>query len=197
MFDSEGPVNNIWMLGYQEAMGEDDSHFLIFKADSSSSYPRLYTVTDWHEYTFNTHSNLNSSILIDCRDTEIPTVSPTSSPTEPLCTTLTVHTCCGPVYTSLDGVYSAVALRGGKNMYHDSNNGYSIFYTDDNAGYWSIRNEQDTELIYVENDEDNGAHPAWDSLWDLENHVLTDLKVMVRINCSETFSPSLIPTYIP
>jgi len=198
MFDSEGPVNNIWMIGYQEEKGEDDSHFLTFKGDPSSPYPHLYTVANWLEYTFNTYSNQTSSILIDCRDTERPTKSPTSSPTEPLCTTLTVHTCCAPVYTSLDGVYSAVAHRGGKDMFYDSNNGYSLFYTKDNdGGYWSIRNEHDSELIYVENREDNGAHPAWDTLWDLENHVLTDLEVMVRINCSDTFSPSIIPTYIP
>jgi len=198
MFESEGPVNNIWMLGYEEEMGEDDSHFLIFKAEYSSTYPRLYTTTDWLEYTFNTYSNQNSSIIIDCSDTEKPTTSPTASPTEPLCTTLTVHTCCAPVYTSLDGVYVAVAHRGGKDMFYDSSNGYSIFYTkESDGGYWSIRNEQDTQLIYVENNEDNGAYPTWDTVWDLENHVLTDLEVMVLINCSDTFSPSIVPTYIP
>lgn len=198
MFESEGPVNNIWMIGYEEDMGEDDSHFLIYKSDYSSVYPHIFEVDNWAEYTFNARTNQNSSIFINCRDTEKPTKSPTTYPTEPLCTTLTVHTCCDGVYTDLDGVYTAVAHRGGKDMYYDSNNGYSIFYTNDISGsYWSIRNEQDTDLIYVENVEDNGAHPAWDTLWDLENHVLTDLEVMVSINCSDTFSPSLIPTYIP
>jgi len=198
MFEKEGPVNNIWMIGYEEFYGEDDAHFLIYKSDFSSVYPHIFAVDDWAEYTFNTRTNQNSSIFIDCRDTEKPTKSPTIHPTEPLCTTLTVHTCCDGVYTDLDGVYTAVAHRGGKDMYYDSNNGYSIYYTDDDAGgYWSIRNEQDTDLVYVENSESIGAYPVFDSFWDLENHVLTDLKVMVSINCTDTFSPSLIPTYIP
>jgi len=198
MFESEGPVNNIWMIGYEEDMGEDDSHFLIYKSDPTSVYPHIFAIDNWAEFTFNTRTNQNSSIFIDCRDTEIPTKSPTTYPTEPLCTTLTVHTCCDGVYTELDGVYTAVAHRGGKDMYYDSNNGYSIYYTNAVAGgYWSIRNEQDKDLIYVENSENNGAYPVFESNWDLENHALTDLQVMVSINCSDTFSPSLIPTYIP
>ena len=47
------------------------------------------------------------------------------------------------------------------------------------------------------NSEYNGAYPAWETSWNLENHVLTDLEVMVRISCSATFSPSSIPMHIP
>jgi len=52
-------------------------------------------------------------------------------------------------------------------------------------------------LIWVSSTEDNGAYPAWNTYWDLENHVLTDLDVMVKINCSESFSPSTFPTHVP
>jgi len=198
IFESEGPVDDVWLLGHKEVLGEDDSHFLLLKEDFYSTYPPLYTLTNWLEYTFNTYTNQSSSIMIDCGATEKPTKSPTTYPTEPLCTTLFVHTCCAPAYTKLDGAYTAVSHRGGKDMFYDSNNGYSIFYTKANdGGYWSIRNEQDNDLFYVVNSEKNGAYPALDTLWDLENHVLTDLEVMVRINCSDTVSPSVIPSYIP
>ena len=127
----------------------------------------------------------------------MPTKQPTDYPSEPLCAGLIVHTGCDPVYPDLDGVYHAAAHRGGKDMFYNSNNGYSIFYNNDDGGYWSIKNEQDTELIYVMNNEYNGAYPAWETSWNLENHVLTDLEVMVRISCSATFSPSSIPMHIP
>jgi len=83
-------------------------------------------------------------------------------------------------------------------MFYNAKNGYSIYYSEENdGGYWSIRSEEDSELIYIESDEENGPYPAWDTFWDLENHVLTDLEVMVYIHCSATFSPSAIPTHVP
>jgi len=196
MLESEGPVDNIWVLGFQEDAGDDDSHFLVFKAGYSSPYPHIDSIEEWLEYTFNTYSNQNSSIMIDCHETEIPTQFPTKYPSEPLCTELIVHTCCDPVYTNFDGSYQAMAHRGGKDMFVNGINGYAIYYTR-NGGYWSIRSEDDADLIYVENTEDNGKYPPFDSYWDLENHVLTDLEVMISIGCSATFSPSSTPTHIP
>jgi len=198
MFEGEGPVDNIWILGFQEDAGDDDSHFLVFNAGYSSPYPHINSMEDWLEYTFNTYSNQNSSMMIDCHETVKPTKAPTSYPSEPLCTELIVHTCCDPVYTDLDGRYQAVAHRGGKDMFYDAHNGYGIYYTDDtDGGYWSIRSEEDIDLVYVESTEDNGMYPPFDTYWDLENHVLTDLEVMVRISCSATFSPSSVPTHVP
>ena len=66
---------------------------------------------------------------------------------EPFCTELFVHTCCDPVYTDFDGSYRAVAHRGGKDMFYNSRNGYSIFYNEGDGGFWSIRSEEDTELF--------------------------------------------------
>merc|ERR1719320_847365 len=197
MFENEGPVNNIWLLGFTEDEGEQDSHFLIYGDSADSIYPHIDSVRDWMEYTFNTFTNQNSSIVIDCEDTVRPTQFPTAYPSEPLCAALDVHTCCDPVYTDLDGMYHAVAHRGGKDMFYNSENGYSIYYTiARDSGYWSIRSEDD-KLIYVENGEDNGAYPAWETDWDLENHVLSDLEVMVRIGCFSTFTPSQLPSYGP
>merc|ERR1719193_1555331 len=42
MFEFEGPVDDIWLLGHQQEMGDDDSHFLLLKADFYSTYPPLY-----------------------------------------------------------------------------------------------------------------------------------------------------------
>jgi len=197
MFENEGPVRNIWMLGFTEDEGVQDSHFLIFNDGYDSIYPHIDSIMDWMEYTFNTYTNQNSSVMIDCEDTARPTQSPSSSPSEPLCAALNVHTCCDPVYTDLDGVYHAVAHRGGKDMFYNSENGYSIYYTEDgDSGFWSIRSEDD-DLIHVESNEDNGAYPPWEEEWDLENHVLTDLEVMVTIGCLSTFSPSQLPSNVP
>jgi len=196
MFENEGTVEDIWMLGFKEDEGERDSHFLIFKGSPDQFYPPVYTVLNWMEYVFNEYTNQSSQVIIDCDETERPTASPTLAPTEPLCTELYVHTCCDPVYTDFNGVYQAVAHRGGKDMFHNQNNGYSIYYTDNDDGYWSIKSE-DAELIWVENSAYNGAYPPWESNWDLENHVLSDLEVMIVINCSESFSPSTFPTSQP
>jgi len=194
--ENEGPVDNIWLLGFQEDAGDDDSHFLVYKAGYSSRYPYIFSTEEWLEYTFNAYSNQNSSILINCHETERPTEAPTESPSEPLCTELQVDTCCDPVYTNFEGSYQAVSHRGGKDMFSNSKNGYSIYYTRRDGGFWSIRSEN-PDLIHLENSEDNGAYPPFDAYWDLENHVLTDLDVYVRINCSDTFSPSSKPTYVP
>jgi len=198
MFVHEGPVTNVWVLGFQEEAGDDDSHLLVFKAPYLSPYPHINSIEEWFEYTFNAYSNQNSSILVNCTETVQPTQVPTEYPSEPLCTSLIVRTCCDPVYADLDGNYDAVAHRGGKDMFFNAKNGYSIYYTKENDdGYWSIRSEEDSELIWIESDEYNGAYPAWDTFWDLENHVLTDLEVMAYIHCSGTFSPSSIPTHVP
>jgi len=197
MFEHEGSVENIWMLGFGAQEGEKDSHFLIFKYTPDEIYPPLRVVEQWKEYTFNEFTNQTSDILINCEDTVIPTVSPTESPSEPFCPELFVRTCCDGVYTDLDGAYQASTHRGGKNMWTNGNNGYSIYYTEDNGGnYWSIRSE-DEDLIWVESSEDNYQYPPWDTNWDLQNHPLDDLTVMVMINCSDSFSPSSFPTKAP
>merc|ERR1719397_1705865 len=83
-------------------------------------------------------------------------------------------------------------------MFYNAKNGYNIYYTEEHdGGYWSIRSQDDSELVYIESHEENGPYPAWDTLWDLENDVLTDLEVMVYIHCSATFSPSSVPTHVP
>jgi len=197
LFENEGTVEDIWMLGFKEEEGEQDSHFLVLEGSPTQHYPPVDTVLEWMEYIYNEYSNQSSEVLIHCDETEIPTLSPTLAPTEPFCTELFVHTCCDPVYADIDGIYQAAAHRGGKDMYYNSNNGYSLYYTDDgDDSYWSIKSE-DTELIWVSNAEDNGLYPAWDSYWDLENHVLADLNVHVMINCSESFTPSSFPTSVP
>jgi len=197
IFEHEGSVDNVWMLGFKADEGEKDSHFLVLGDTGDEMYPPLFTIVQWQEYTFNEYSNQDSNILINCEDTALPTVSPTKSPTEPFCTELFVATCCDPVYADFDGAYQAAAHRGGKDMYHNANNGYSIYHTEDNDGnYWSIRSE-DEDLIWVESSEYNGAYPPWDTYWDLQNHPLDDLTVMVMINCSESFSPSTFPTNVP
>jgi hypothetical protein len=197
MFENEGTVEDIWMLGFKDDEGDQDSHFLILKGAPDQYYPPVDSVLGWMEYIYNEYSKQSSQVLIHCDETEIPTTSPTLSPTEPLCTELYVHTCCDSVYTDLDGIYQAVAHRGGKDMFYNSNNGYSIYYTDDGGdSYWSIRSE-DEDLIWVENTEHNGAYPPWGSNWDLENHVLSDLKVYAVINCSVSFTPSAFPTSPP
>merc|ERR1719419_199425 len=197
MFEHEGAVENIWMLGFEADEGEKDSHFLILVAASNDALPPVESVENWKEYTFNAYTNQTSEVLINCEDTWLPTVSPTKYPTEPLCTELFVETCCDPIYTEFDGAYTAVTHRGGKDMYANPVNGYSIYYTEDDDGdYWSIKSENES-LIWVETSAYNGAHPPWDSHWDLENHPLDDLKVMIMINCSESFSPSSFPTNMP
>jgi len=198
IFEHEGSVENIWMLGFGAEEGEKDSHFLILKHTPSDIYPPLRVVTQWAEYTFNEYINQTSDILVNCEEGTVrPTVSPTDSPTEPFCPELFVRTCCDPVYSDFDGAYQASTHRGGKNMWTNGNNGYNIYYTEDNSGdYWSIRSE-DEELIWVESSEDNKQYPPWDTYWDLQNHPLDDLTVMVMINCSESFSPSSFPSNVP
>jgi len=197
IFEHEGPVEDIWMLGFEADEGEKDSNFLTLEAEGDEIYPPLHTVVQWKVYKFNENTNQTSDVLINCEDTELPTVSPTKYPTEPFCTELFVETCCDPVYTDLDGAYQASTHRGGKNMYTNSDNGYSIYYTEDNNGnYWSLRSE-DEDLIWVESFQYNGAYPPWDAHWDLQNHPLDDLVVMVMINCSHSFSPSTYPTTVP
>jgi len=197
IFDHEGAVENIWMLGFEADEGEKDSHFLILDNVGEEEQPPRESVEHWKEYAFNAYTNQTSEVLINCEETLLPTVSPTRYPTEPLCTELFVETCCDSVYSEFDGAYQAVAHRGGKNMYTNTASGYSIYYTKSNdADYWSIRSENES-LIWVESYEYNGAYPPWDSHWDLENHPLDDLAVIVMINCSESFSPSLLPTSVP
>jgi len=197
IFDHEGAVENIWMLGFEADEGEKDSHFLILDDASEDEQPPRESVENWKEYAFNAYTNQTSEVLINCEETLLPTVSPTRYPTEPLCTELFVETCCDHVYSEFGGAYQAVAHRGGKNMYANPSNGYSIYYTKGNdADYWSIRSENES-LIWVESYEYNGAYPPWDSHWNLENHPLDDMKVTVMINCSESFSPSLLPTSVP
>jgi hypothetical protein len=197
LFQNEGDVENIWMLGFKEDEGEQDSHFLILKGELYQDYPPFDTVLEWMEYIYNEYSNQSSQVVISCDDTEIPTTSPTLAPSEPICTELFVYVCCDPVYTDLNGIYRAVAHRGGKDMFRNSISGYSIYYTDDgDDSYWSIRSE-DENLIWVQNSDYNGRYPSWDSQWDLQNHVLSDLKVHAVINCSESFTPSSSPTSLP
>jgi len=197
LFENEGTVEDIWMLGFKEEEGDQDSNFLIFKGSLDQYYPPVYTALEWMEYIFNEYTNQSSLVIIDCDETVRPTLSPTLAPTEPLCTELFVRTCCDPVYTELNGIYKAMAHRGGKDMFYNSNNGYSIYYTDNGEdSYWSIRSEN-SDFIWIENSEYNGAYPPWDSNWDLENHVLTDLNVHAVINCSDSFSPSSLPTSQP
>jgi len=187
MFEHEGSVENIWMLGFAADEGEKDSHFLIFEETGDELYPRLLTIEQWKEYTFNEYTNQTSDVLIDCHDTVRPTLSPTESPTEPFCPELFVRTCCDPVYTEFDGAYQASTHRGGKNMWTNGNNGYNIYYTEASSGnYWSIRSEN-ADLVWVESAEDNYQYPPWDTYWDLQNHPLDDLTVMVMINCSDSF----------
>jgi len=197
IFEHEGSVNNIWMLGFEAEDGEKDSNFLILEYTSDEIYPPLRSVEQWKEYAFNEYTNQTSEVKIHCEDTVLPTVSPTKSPSPPLCLELFVNTCCDPVYTDIEGAYQASSHRGGKNMYTNADNGYSIYYTEDNNGnHWSIRSE-DKELIWVESSEYNYEYPPWDTYWNLQNHPLDDLKVMVMINCSESFSPSSFPTNVP
>jgi hypothetical protein len=197
MFEHEGSVNNIWMLGFEAEEGEKDSNFLIFEHTGDEIYPPLHSVEQWKEYAFNEYTNQISEVKIHCEDTVLPTVSPTKSPSSPFCIVLYVNTCCDTVYTDIEGAYQASAHRGGKDMYTNADNGYSIYFTEDKSGgYWSIRSEDD-ELIWVESSEYNYEYPPWDTHWDLQNHPLDDLKVMVMINCSESFSPSSFPTSVP
>jgi hypothetical protein len=200
MFEHEGPIDNIWMIGYTEDQGEQDSHFIIFGGlDNEVVYPHIDSVDIWLEYTYNTYSNQNSSILINCEETVLPTVSPTLAPSYPICLELFVWTCCDPVYSSLNGVYRATAHRGGKDMYYNVNNQYYILYTNKGShedSTWSIRSE-DEVLIWVETSEENGPYPPFHAQWDLKNHLIGDLEVDVYINCSESFSPSVFPTPVP
>jgi len=194
MFEHEGSVNNIWMLGFEAREGEKDSNFLILEYPADEIYPPLHSIEQWKEYAFNEYTNQSSEVMIHCEDTVLPTVSPTKSPSPPFCTELFVNACCDPVYADIEGAYQASALRGGKDMYTNADNGYSIYYTkNSNGDYWSIRSEDD-ELIWVESSEHNYEYPPWDTYWDLKNHALDELKVMVMINCSESFSPSSFPT---
>lgn len=198
LFEHEGPIENIWMIGYTEEEGEKDSHFIIYKETGDEEYPHIDSIDNWLEYTYDAYANQNSSLMINCLETVMPTVSPTQSPSHPLCLEFFVWTCCDPVYTAIDGVYRAAAHRGGKDMYYNSNNAYYILYNrgSDEDNTWAIRSE-DEGLIWVETTEENGPYPPFDSRWDLMNHILPDLEVHVHINCSESFSPSTFPTAAP
>jgi len=197
IFDNEGTVENIWMIGFKSEEGEQDSHFLIRTEFSVDEYPPIGETELWKEYTFNEYSNQTSEVVIECHETEIPTTSPTLSPTDPLCAELYVKTCCDPVYSLLDGKYRAVTHRGGKNMYSNTENNYDIYYTLGKSGdFWSIRSEDNTPY-WVMSSEDNGPYPSWHSVWNIQYQFSTDLGVDITINCSESFSPTQFPTPVP
>merc|ERR1719233_1668184 len=197
IFDNEGTVEHIWMIGFKSEEGEQDSHFLIRTEFSVDEYPPIGETELWKEYTFNEYSNQTSEVVIECHETEIPTTSPTLSPTDPLCAELYVKTCCDPVYSLLDGKYRAVTHRGGKNMYSNTENNYDIYYTLGKSGdFWSIRSEDNT-LYWVMSSEDNGPYPSWHSVWNIQYQFSTDLGVDITINCSESFSPTKFPSPVP
>jgi len=197
IFENEGVVENIWMIGFKSEEGERDSHFLVNSEFSEDNYPPINTITSWKEYTYNEDSNQKSEIVIECEETVRPTTLPTSIPTHSFCPELYVKTCCDPVYTVLDGFYRASTHRGGKNMYSNTENNFDIFYTQDNGGnFWSIMSEYGSPF-WIVSYEDNGPHPSWDTTWDLHYETSDDLGVPIKINCSESLSPSLSPTTIP
>lgn len=197
MFNNEEPVENIWMIGFTQAEGELDPHFLVHSEFSEDEHPPIDQVTSWKEYTYNEYSNQTSDVLIFCEETDIPTTSPTLSPTHKFCAVLHVKTCCDPVYSDLDGTYRAETHRGGKNMYSNSENKYDIYYTVvSDSGFWSIRSEDDS-LFWVKSSEYNGPYPAWSTNWDLQSHSSDDFEVSIMINCSESFSPTAVPTSVP
>jgi len=197
IFDNEGVVEEIWMIGFKAEEGEQDSHFLIQTEFSEDQYPPINVITSWKEYTYNEDSNQTSDIAIECEKTDIPTNVPTLMPTHPFCPELYVKTCCSPVYTVFDGIYRAASHRGGKNMYSNTENNYDIFYTQDNSGnFWSIKSEYYTSF-WIISTEDNGPYPSWDTIWNLHYNSSNDLGVPVKINCSESFSPTSFPTEVP
>jgi len=196
IFDNEGVVNDIWMIGFKSEEGEQDSHFLVNSDYFEDQYPPVDTTTSWKEYTYNEDSNQISEIVIECVKTPMPTTLPTSFPTHPFCPELYVETCCDPVYTVLDGIYRASTHRGGKNMYSNTENNYDIFYTKDSENFWSIRSQYDSSL-WATSSEDNGPHPSWEAIWDLHIETSNDLGVPITINCSESFSPTSSPTKVP
>jgi len=197
MFNNEGAVENIWMIGFKQVEAELDSHFLVHSEFSEDEHPPINEISSWKEYTYNEFSNQTSDVAIMCEDTNMPTASPTLLPTPPFCAELYVKTCCSPVYSTLDGKYKAETHRGGKNMYSNSENYYDIYYTKvKGGGYWSIRSEDDSAL-WVLSTENNGPYPSFDTSWDLQFHSSNDIKVPIKINCSESFSPTTFPTSIP
>jgi len=197
MFNNEEPVEDIWMIGFKQVEGELDPHFLVHSEFSKDEHPPINEITSWKEYIYNQYSNQTSDIAIMCEDTNMPTTSPTLSPTDKFCAELYVKTCCNPVYDILDGKYKAETHRGGKNMYSNSENNYDIYYTEaKDGGFWSIRAEDDS-LIWVTSTVYNGPYPSFDTSWDLQYHSSNDLRVPIKINCSESFSPTTFPTGIP
>jgi len=197
IFDNEGVVQNIWMIGFKADEGEQDANFLIHTEFSEDQYPPINVITTWKEYTYNEDSNQTSDIHIGCEETVRPTALPTSAPTHPFCPELYVKTCCDPIYTVLDGIYRAASHRGGKNMYSNTENNYDIFYTEGNTGsFWSLRSEYDSSF-WVTSSEENGPHPSWYSVWDMHYPSSDDLGVPITINCSQSFSPSSSPTKVP
>jgi len=197
IFDNEGVVEDLWMIGYKSENGEHDSHFLVNSDYFEDQYPPINRNTSWKEYTYNEYSNQISVIVIECIKTAIPTSLPTSIPTHRFCPTLYVQTCCDPVYTVVDGVYRASSHRGGKNMYSNTEKGFNLFYTTKgmSAGFWTIRSDNNTFLLT--SDEDNGPHPSWYTIWDLQYDYSDDLGVPITINCSQSFSPTSAPTKVP
>jgi len=197
MFNNEEPVENIWMIGFTQAEGELDPHFLVYTEFSEHEHPPFDQVTSWKEYTYNEYINQTSDVAIMCEDTDMPTMSPTLSPTHKFCAEMYVKTCCDPVYSALDGKYKAETHRGGKNMYSNSENNYDLYYTEVyDGGFWSIRSEDDS-LFWVKSSEYNGPYPAWSANWDLQYHSADDFDVSIMINCSESFSPTTVPTSVP
>jgi len=197
IFENEGAIENIWMIGFKSEEGEQDSHFLIHTEFSDDEYPPINVVKIWKEYTYNEYSNQTSEIAIECEETDMPTTAPTSFPTDPFCPELFVKTCCDPVYSTLDGIYRAASHRGGKNMYSNTENNYDLYYSTDNAGnFWSIRSEDDS-LYWVMSSEENGPYPSWYSIWDVQYESTNDFRIPITINCSESFSPSQSPTSVP
>jgi len=197
IFENEGTVENIWMIGYKSEEGEQDSHFLIHTEFSDDEYPPINVIKIWKEYTYNEYSNQTSEVAIECEETDIPTTSPTSSPTHPFCPELFVKTCCDPVYGTLDGIYRAASHRGGKNMYSNTENNYDLYYSTGNTGnFWSIRSEDDA-LYWVKSSAENGPYPSWYTIWDVQDESTSDFGIAITINCSESFSPSQSPTHVP
>jgi len=64
MFEHEGAIENIWMLGFEADEGEKDSHFLILVAASDDAQPPIEYVEHWKEYAFNAYTNQTSEVLI-------------------------------------------------------------------------------------------------------------------------------------
>merc|ERR1719397_1302663 len=56
---------------------DDGSHFVVYKETGDDNYPHIDSVDNWLEYTYNAYSNQNSSIVMNCEETVMPSVSPT------------------------------------------------------------------------------------------------------------------------